>query len=114
MLRQHCCTTGSEVDHFTSIRQRAWYESAPIGFFPNRKTFTGCGPRFHYFFLRSVPSVQPLQQVKDEQFHRLILNCAGGHVHPAMLIFLRDSIAFAIRSASLPTPTTVAELMAYR
>lgn len=114
MLSQGRRADGSEVYHLTSIRQFVRYESAVSDFFPNGKTWTGCVPYFHYFLISSFPSVQPFKQFEDEHFHSVIYSCVCGHVHPAIATLPRAAIAFAMRSASLPTPTTVAELIAYR
>ncbi len=114
MLPQDRSAEGREVDRVIPIRELERHETAIAGFLPDREMWTGCVPCFHCFLISSFPRVQPFKQAEDKHFNRIIYNCVCGHVHPAIASLLRDPIAFAMRSASLPTPTTVAELIAYR
>lgn len=46
-------------------------ESALIGFFPYRETWTRRAPRLEDFGIRARPRTDPLQEVQDQRFNRV-------------------------------------------
>ena len=75
-------------------------------------------PRLHHLLIAPFVDFQaldlPATHEDGEAFTVLPTIVSVFIAYPAFATRLRDSTAFATRSASRPTPTTVAELIAYK